>query len=57
VKDALRQRAITNRDIHVIWQQIGDDLDFTSAYTVAAAFLAIWAQEYPEEIRQLVDQF
>lgn len=57
VKTIVRQRAITNHDVHLIWEQIGEDLDFTSGHTVASAFLAIWAQEYPTEVRTLVDQF
>lgn len=57
VKAVIKQRALTNRDKHVIWEQIGEDLDFTSGHTVALAFLAIWAQEYPEELNVLVEQF
>ncbi len=57
VKTVVRQRALTNHDVHVIWEQIGEDLDFTSGHTVAAAFLAIWAQEYPTEVQALVNQF
>jgi hypothetical protein len=60
-KDALAwssmARLLTNYDVHVIWEQIGEDLDFTAGRTVAAAFLAIWAQEFPEEVTTLVDQF
>jgi hypothetical protein len=41
----------------VVFEQIGEDLDFTAGLIVASAFLAIWAQEYPEEVRGLVDQF
>jgi predicted ATPase len=45
VKKVVRNRQLTNRDPHVIFQQIGDDLDFTAGYIVANAFLAVWAQE------------
>lgn len=55
VKRVVRQRALTNWDRHVIWEQIGEDLDFTSGHTVASAFLAIWAQSYPDEVSRLVN--
>jgi len=57
VKVVVRERALTNRDRHVIWEQIGESLDFTSSYTVATAFLAVWAQEYAGEVRDTIDQF
>ncbi|HEX6419122.1 MAG TPA: AAA family ATPase [Acidimicrobiales bacterium] len=57
VKKVVRQRALTNRDRHVIYEQIGDDLDFTAGYVVASAFLAVWAQEYPEEIEAMIGPF
>ncbi len=57
VKDVVRQRALTNRDKQVIWEQIGEDLDFTAGFTVANAFLAVWAQEYTEEVHETVNQF
>jgi len=57
VKEVVRNRLLTNYDVHVIWEQIGEDLDFTAGQIVATAFLAIWAQEFPEEVEQLVDQF
>jgi hypothetical protein len=46
-----------NKDRHVIFEQIGEDLDFTSEITVANAFLAIWAQERPDEAKGIVDKF
>ena len=54
VKKVVRARAQTNRDRHVIFEQIGEDLDFTAGAIVAQAFLAIWAQSYPEEVSALV---
>jgi predicted ATPase len=57
VRKVVRERAVTNRDRHVIWEQVGESLDFTSGYTVKTAFLAVWAQEYPDEVRTLVDSF
>lgn len=57
VKTVVRARALTNRDRHVIYEQIGEDLDFTAGLIIASAFLAVWAQEYPEEVERLVGQF
>jgi ABC-type multidrug transport system ATPase subunit len=57
VKEAVRNCALTNRDRHLIFGQIGDVLDFTSAETVENAFLAIWAQTKPEEVDALLAGF
>ncbi|WP_280470612.1 ATP-dependent nuclease [Nocardia farcinica] len=57
VKQVVRNRALTNRDRHVVFEQIGEDLDFTSGLVVASAFLAIWAQERPSEVAALVSEF
>lgn len=57
VKAVVKTRALTNHDVHVIWEQIGEDLDFTAGQIVATAFLAIWAQEFPDEVEQLVAPF
>lgn len=57
VKERVTSRALTNHDRHTIFEQIGEDLDFTSGHVVASAFLAMWAQEYPEEVTTLVDGF
>jgi hypothetical protein len=57
VRAVVRERALTNRDRHIIYKQIGDDLDFTAGIIVSSAFLAVWAQEYPEEVAGLIDQF
>ncbi|HEV2640220.1 MAG TPA: AAA family ATPase [Actinocrinis sp.] len=57
VKKVIRERSKTNHDRHVIFEQIGEDLDFTAGLIIANAFLAIWAQEYPEEVSALVSSF
>lgn len=57
VKAVVSSRKLTNHDIHVIWEQIGEDLDFTAGQIVATAFLSIWAQEFPEEVEKFIDQF
>ncbi len=57
VKKVVADRALTNRDRHVVFEQIGEDLDFISATTVANAFLALWAQERPQEVTALTAGF
>lgn len=57
VKKVVRERALTNRDRHSVFEQIGEDLDFTAGLVVASAFLAIWAQERPDEVTALVSNF
>ncbi|WP_457134439.1 ATP-dependent nuclease [Mycobacteroides abscessus] len=57
VKAVVQARALTNRDRHVIFEQIGEDLDFTAGAIVASAFSALWAQERPEEAQALIDNF
>jgi hypothetical protein len=54
VKQIVRDRALTNRDRHTVFEQIGEDLDFTAEMIVAGAFLAVWAQERPDEVEALV---
>lgn len=44
VKEVVRSRAITNRDRHTIFEQIGEDLAFTAGLIVKNAFLTMWAQ-------------
>jgi hypothetical protein len=57
VKRVVGDRAFTNRDRHLIFEQIGEDLDFAAGMTVANAFLAMWTQERPEEVNNLIDNF
>lgn len=54
VKEVVKARSLTNWDPHVIWEQIGADLDFLAGEVVAGAFLATWAEEYPEEVEQII---
>lgn len=57
VKLVTLEKAATNRDRHVIWEQIGEALDFTAGFTVASAFLAVWAQEFPDEVEATISPF
>lgn len=55
VKKVVKERALTNWDRHMIWEQIGGDLDFVAGHIVKSAFLTIWARKFPEEVKELVD--
>jgi ABC-type multidrug transport system ATPase subunit len=57
VKKVVRDLSNTNRDVHLIYSQIGEALDFTAEETVQTAFLAIWAQNFPEEVEELLSGF
>ncbi|MCG8915543.1 AAA family ATPase [Actinokineospora sp. PR83] len=57
VKKVVRDRALTNRDRHLIFEQIGEDLDFTAGMIVSNAFLAMWAQKFPNEVKDLIANF
>jgi len=50
VKEIVLSRLRTNRDPHVLFDQIGEDLEFTAGITVARAFLTQWAENYPDEV-------
>jgi energy-coupling factor transporter ATP-binding protein EcfA2 len=50
VKEIVLNRLRTNRDPHVLFDQIGEDLEFTAGITVARAFLTQWAENYPQEV-------
>lgn len=57
VKTVIRERGLTNHDRHIIYSQIGEDLDLTAELTVQNAFLAQWAQLRPAEVEALFAPF
>jgi hypothetical protein len=44
VKEAVRKRALTNADRHMIFEQVGEDLGFLAGLVVKNSFLTLWAQ-------------
>jgi predicted ATPase len=56
VAESVRNRILTNRDPHLIFEQIGEDLDYLGGTVVAEAFLSQWAQNYPDEVIALFDR-
>lgn len=50
VRASIEERAKTNRDRHLIYGQIGEDLDFLSESLVQRAFVTTWAYAFPDEV-------
>ncbi|MBB5747761.1 ATP-dependent endonuclease [Micrococcus sp. TA1] len=50
VRDSIVARSNTNRDPHVIFAQIGEDLDFLPEATVARAFVSIWCDTFEDRV-------
>lgn len=50
VRDSILSRTNTNRDPHVIFAQVGEDLDFLPEATVARAFVSIWCDAFPDKV-------
>jgi len=55
VKQVVKERLRTNHDPHVLFDQIGEDLEFTAGLTVARAFLAQWAEHFPEDLARIFE--
>ncbi|WP_234881147.1 ATP-dependent nuclease [Mycobacteroides salmoniphilum] len=55
VRASIEERRRTNRDIHIIFAQIGEDLDFLSESLVQRAFLSTWANTFPEKVATVWD--
>lgn len=53
VKKITKEVALTNRDPHVIYSQIGEKLGLISEEVVQSGFLSIWASAFPEECETL----
>ena len=50
VRTSIEERSKTNRDRHLIYGQIGEDLDFLSESLVQRAFVTTWAYAFPAEV-------
>lgn len=53
VRESIEERHSTNRDVHVIFAQIGEDLDFLSESLVQRAFLSTWANTFPDKVAEV----
>lgn len=57
VEEVIRSVRNTNRDTHLLFGQVGKMLGFLPEGRVKEAFVAIWARYYPDDVKQIVDQF
>ena len=55
VAEATRQRMKTCRDPHLLFAQIGEDLDYLGEGTVQSAYVAQWSQNCPDEVDAIFD--
>lgn len=55
VAASVRARLLTNHDSHVLFEQVGNDLDFIGAAAVQRAFLTQWAEQFPDEVDAIFD--
>lgn len=53
VRESVFSRQSTNRDPHIIFAQIGEDLDFLPEATVARAFASIWCDAFPDKVYEM----
>lgn len=52
----LKEKRLTNRDPHILFSEIGQDLSLLPESTVRDAFLTTWAEAHPEECAALVEK-
>lgn len=57
VLSLLKKLRLTNHDPHVLFSEVGRDLGLLPESTVRDAFLATWAEAYPDECRTVLDPF
>lgn len=53
VRASIEERSKTNRDRHLIYGQIGEDLDFLSESLVQRAFVTTWAYAFPDKVADI----
>ena len=53
VRDSINTRRSTNRDPHLIFEQIAEDLDFLPTYDVQRAFVTMWCDSFPEKVEEI----
>lgn len=55
VAEVVRNRLLLNHDPHVLFEQVGEDLDFIGAAAVRRAFLTQWAEQFPIEVDEIFE--
>jgi len=52
--DRLGEIRRTNRDLHLLFSQVGEALGFIPVESVQEAFFTTWAEAYPDEVEALI---
>ena len=55
VKKAIEDVALTNRDPHLLFNQVGQRVSFTPANIVSSAFIGLWLHGNPNNVKKLAD--
>lgn len=56
IKKIIKEVSMTNRDHHLIYSQIGEQVGFIDENIIRDAFLSTWCQKYQNEVKELVSQ-
>lgn len=56
VKAIIKSISNTNRDHHLIFSQIGENVGFVAENIIIDAFLTTWCEQYPDEVGQVLNQ-
>ena len=56
IKKIIKEVSMTNRDHHLIYSQIGEQVGFIDENIIRDAFLSTWCQKYQNEVKELISQ-
>jgi hypothetical protein len=56
VAEVVRNVNLTNRDPHLLFSQVGENLGLIAERIVRSAFLSLWAQLYPSEVSDIIEK-
>jgi hypothetical protein len=51
----VKNTILTNRDPHLLFSQVGERLGLIAESITRSAFISLWAQTYPEEVRSIIE--
>ena len=54
IKKIVKNIGRTNRDHHVIFSQIGEEVGFVDENIIINAFLATWCEKYKEKVSEII---
>jgi AAA15 family ATPase/GTPase len=56
VKQILNEVKLTNREYHLLFEQVGRKLGFVSTIVVKSAFINMWIRYYPNEVNAVLEK-